>query len=115
MLATQKTATTQTVLGRSGIQVSRLGLGGLFVSRHGAAREQGIAAVRRALDLGLNYIDTAPAYSDSEELLGESLSDRPRPVVLSTKLGGRPTPFQPRDKDSSPLPLSETNQQPVGR
>jgi len=86
-------------LGRTHLEVSVLGLGGLFVSSHGAEFDQGRAAVLRALELGVNYIDTAPGYADSEEVLGKILKDVERPVMLSTKLGGRPNPFLPRDTD----------------
>lgn len=85
-------------LGRTGLQVSELGLGGLFVSKHGGEFEQGRAAVLRALELGVNYIDTAPTYADSEAVLGRVLADVTQPLILSTKLGGRPQPFQPQDK-----------------
>jgi aryl-alcohol dehydrogenase-like predicted oxidoreductase len=86
-------------MGRTGLQVSELALGGLFVSSYGAAFEQGSAAVRRALELGINYIDTAPGYGDSEDVLGRALEEVEQPLVLSTKLGGRPQPFLPQDKD----------------
>jgi aryl-alcohol dehydrogenase-like predicted oxidoreductase len=85
-------------LGKTGLQVSELGLGGLFVSSYGAEFEQGRAAVHRALQLGVNYIDTAPTYANSEEVLGRVLEDIEQPVIISTKLGGRPTPFLPQDK-----------------
>lgn len=87
-------------LGKTGIEVSELGMGGLFVSNFAAERAQGVRAVRRALELGVNYVDTAPGYRDSEEVLGEALDGVPQPYVLSTKLGGRPLPFDPRDKDA---------------
>jgi aryl-alcohol dehydrogenase-like predicted oxidoreductase len=87
------------VLGRTGIEVSLLGLGGLFVSSYGASYEESKRAVLRALELGVNYIDTAPSYFDSEEVIGSIIADHPGPLVLSTKLGGRPVPFDPRDKD----------------
>lgn len=86
------------VLGRTGLRVSELGLGGLFVSRIGGDRAQAAAAVRRALDLGVNWIDTAPSYADSEEVLGGALRGVTQPYYLSTKLGGRPQPFDPKDK-----------------
>jgi aryl-alcohol dehydrogenase-like predicted oxidoreductase len=54
--------------------------------------------VHRALQLGVNYIDTAPTYANSEEVLGRVLEDIEQPVIISTKLGGRPTPFLPQDK-----------------
>ncbi len=85
-------------LGRTGLQVSELALGGLFVSSVGGEYEQARAAIRRALDLGVNYIDTAPGYLNSEEVLGKALEGETRPYILSTKLGGRPQPFDPQDK-----------------
>jgi aryl-alcohol dehydrogenase-like predicted oxidoreductase len=87
-------------LGKTGLQVSELGMGGLFVSSHGATREEGVRAARRALELGVNYVDTAPGYLDSEEVLGEALEGVPQPYILSTKLGGRPQPFDAQDADA---------------
>lgn len=84
-------------LGRTGLRVSRLGLGGLFVSSYGGALEDARGAVRRAVDLGVNYIDTAPMYLDSEEVLGKILPDIQAPIILSTKLGARPRPFDAKD------------------
>jgi aryl-alcohol dehydrogenase-like predicted oxidoreductase len=86
-------------LGQTGIEVSVLGMGGLFISDFAASREEGKRAVRRALELGVNYVDTAPGYHDSEEVLGEALEGVSQSYVLSTKLGGRPQPFDPQDKD----------------
>ena len=85
-------------LGRTGLEVSRIGFGGLFVASFSAELEEAKRAVSRALDMGISYIDTAPGYGNSEEVLGKALAGVDRPVVLSTKLGGRPTPFDPRDK-----------------
>ncbi|HEX8552104.1 MAG TPA: aldo/keto reductase [Abditibacteriaceae bacterium] len=85
-------------LGRTGLEVSELALGGLFVSHHGGAFEQGRAAIHRALQLGINTIDTAPTYGDSEDVLGRALEGVEQPLIFSTKLGGRPQPFLPQDK-----------------
>ena len=87
-------------LGKTGIKVSELGMGGLFISSYGAEREQARCAVRRALELGVNYVDTAPGYADSEEVLGFALEGVKQPYILSTKLGGRPQPFDPQDKSA---------------
>ena len=84
-------------LGRTGLEVSRLGLGGLFVSSYGGQFEESRAAIRRALELGVNYIDTAPTYANSEEVIGKALAGVRTPLVISTKLGGRPHPFDPKD------------------
>ena len=61
------------ILGKTGIRVSEIGMGGLFVSSHGSDRAEGIRAVRRGLELGINYVDTAPSYRDSEEVMGLAL------------------------------------------
>jgi len=87
-------------LGKTGLQVSELGMGGLFISSVGAEREEGCRAVRRALELGVNYVDTAPGYRDSEEVLGYALDGVTQPYILSTKLGGRPRPFDAHDVDA---------------
>lgn len=87
-------------LGRTGLQVSELGMGGAWITARAAERSAGIAAVRRALELGVNYVDTAPSYADSEEVLGLALEGAAQPYLLSTKLGGRPQPFDARDKDA---------------
>ena len=87
-------------LGKTGLKVSELGMGGLFVSSYGAERREARRAVRRALELGVNYVDTAPGYLDSEEVLGWALEGVEQPYILSTKLGGRPRPFAPQDRDA---------------
>ena len=76
-------------LGRSGLQVSVIGLGanplGLEVDEAGA-----VAVVNRALDLGVTFVDTANIYhaGRSEELVGKALKGRRHEVVLATKAGG---------------------------
>jgi len=87
-------------LGKTGIEVSELGMGGLFISSYGAEREEARRAIHRALDLGVNYVDTAPSYRDSEEVLGYALDGVKEHYILSTKVGGRPQPFNARDKDA---------------
>lgn len=86
------------ILGRTGLNVSELSLGGLFISRFGGEFAQSRAAALRAFQLGVNYVDTAPTYGDSEEVLGRILREVDAPVIVSTKLGGRPQPFRPQDK-----------------
>jgi aryl-alcohol dehydrogenase-like predicted oxidoreductase len=76
-------------------------MGGAFISRWGQTdREEARRAVHRAFELGLNYVDTAPSYFDSEEVLGYALKGVDRPYFLSTKLGQRPQPFDAKDKDA---------------
>ena len=63
----------KTILGRTGIEVSRLGLGGLAFRSNRTTPEQALAILRRAVELGVNYVDTAPGYGDSELCLGKCL------------------------------------------
>ncbi len=86
------------VLGRTNLAVSELALGGAFVTSKGSGGyDQSRATIHRAIELGCNYIDTAPSYGDSEEMIGYALQDVEAPVIISTKLGGRPQPFDPQD------------------
>lgn len=78
-----------TILGRTGLKVSVMGLGGGGPSRVGMrtgnTKAEAIAIIRQALDAGINFIDTAEAY-DTEEIVGRALKDVKRDsVVLSTK------------------------------
>jgi len=89
------------LLGRTGLQVSEIALGGLFISDVGGlGRDEAVRTIRRALDLGINYLDTAPGYHDSEEVLGIALEGVPQDsYIISTKLGYQPEPFRPKDRD----------------
>jgi aryl-alcohol dehydrogenase-like predicted oxidoreductase len=84
-------------LGRTALEVGRISLGGLFVSSYGAEFDQAREAVRRAVELGVNYVDTAPMYGNSEQVLGRILPELDTPLIVSTKLGARPQPFDAKD------------------
>lgn len=80
-------------LGDTGIRVSALGLGAGGASRlglrNGATTDAAVGVVREAMDLGINYVDTAPAYG-TEEAVGRALSGVPREeLVVSTKVRHR--------------------------
>ncbi len=96
------------ILGRTGLQVSELGFGALFTSSLGPGFDESRAAVRRALELGVTYFDTAPAYANSEEILGRILADVRAPLIVATKLGGRPQPFDARNKDQLRRSIEES-------
>jgi len=96
------------MLGRTRIEVGEMALGGLFVACFAGDRDQTRRAVHRALELGVNYIDTAPGYGNSEEVLGQVLESVERPLVLSTKLGGRPKPFDAQDADGLRASVKES-------
>jgi aryl-alcohol dehydrogenase-like predicted oxidoreductase len=80
-------------LGKTGLKVTILGLG---CAQIGALRNFKLAVeiIETAIDLGINYIDTASTYSDAEEKVGEVMRSRRNEVVLATKT-------LQRDKESS--------------
>jgi aryl-alcohol dehydrogenase-like predicted oxidoreductase len=78
-----------TTLGRTGMQVTRLCLGAMTLGRWGNTDEADcIRVVHRALDAGINFIDTADVYGagDSETILGKALAGRRDEVILATKV-----------------------------
>lgn len=81
------TGIEQRPLGRTGRGITGLGLGSVFVSEHATGRDEGIRVVHRALELGINYIDTAPFYGNAQEVLGEALAGRSESYLLGTKCG----------------------------
>lgn len=74
-------------LGKTGLKVSRIGMGGIPIQR--PPEEEAIRVVQRALDLGINFIDTSVGYGTSEARIGKALEGRRENVVLGTKGGWR--------------------------
>ena len=74
-------------IGFTGITVEKNGFGALPIQR--ISKAEAVRLVRRALDGGMNYFDTARAYSDSEEKLGEAFAGIRHRVILATKTGCR--------------------------
>ncbi|MCX7761497.1 MAG: aldo/keto reductase [Candidatus Kryptonium sp.] len=80
-------------LGRTGLEVTILGLG---CAQIGGMRnfKQAVKIIETAIDLGINYIDTASTYGNAEEKVGEVMKTRRNEVILATKT-------LQRDKDDS--------------
>jgi aryl-alcohol dehydrogenase-like predicted oxidoreductase len=88
-------------LGASGLEVSEISLGSWLTFGVGIDRQRAVACVQRALDLGVNLIDTANVYGRgaAESFLGEVLAGVPRNrYLIATKLFG---PMSPTDKGLS--------------
>ena len=94
-------------LGAKGPEVSAIGLGcmGISASYGEPDREGGLATLRRALELGVTFFDTADAYGfgANEEVVGEALREHRDEVFLATKCGlVRGAPGQALGRDGSP-------------
>jgi aryl-alcohol dehydrogenase-like predicted oxidoreductase len=84
-------------LGRTGFSISPIGFGAFKIGRNQKTKyaaayelpsdEQVSALLNGLLDLGINYIDTAPAYGTSEERIGRAIAGRRSEFVLATKVG----------------------------
>ena len=70
-------------LGKTGLKVSRVAIGGIPIQR--PPLEEAKKVINRALDRGINLIDTSIAYGDSETIIGEAIQGRRDEVLLATK------------------------------
>lgn len=81
----------QRALGSQGLRVTEQGLGcmGMSFAYSGGDDEESVATIRRALDLGVTFLDTADMYGPwtNERLVGRALAGRRDEVVLATKFG----------------------------
>ena len=90
-MSTQTTDMPMRRLGRTDLKVTCLGMGGAGIGRGGVTDDEAVAAVRRAIELGINYLDTAPLYGESERRVGLALADGWREkIFLATKTGTHP-------------------------
>jgi len=88
-------------LGRTGIKVSPYALGTLmFATSMGNDAADSARIIHKAIDAGINVVDTADAYGDSEEVVGKALEGRRDDVVLATKFG-RPIGQDPNHRGAS--------------
>ncbi len=96
-------------LGKNGPQVSAIGLGCMSIgiadvyTSSAQDESRAIELIHRALDLGVNFLDTANIYGDSEIKVGKAIRDRRDAVILATKFGiVTESPVQDRGVDGSP-------------
>jgi len=86
-------------LGKTGLMVSRVGMGGIPIQR--PPFDEAVRIIQRAIDLGINFFDTAAAYNDSEKRIGEGVQGHRDEVVLATKTLGWDKASALKDLDAS--------------
>jgi len=89
----------KTKLGRTGLEVSKDAFGVLPLQR--TAMNEAVVILRKALDGGINFFDTARGYSDSEEKIGAALSARRKEFYIATKTHAKNGEELIRDLDTS--------------
>ena len=87
------------ILGKTGLKISRMGFGGIPIQKIDA--ESTKALIHRLVDAGINYIDTARAYTVSEEYLGHALEGIRQHFILATKSMARDKAGMAKDIDIS--------------
>ena len=81
--------------GRTKLELSEISLGGAYLGGEDPERaeENAKEIIVRAIELGCNYIDTAPLYGQSQRLIGLALQDLTVPIHIATKVGFKPEGF----------------------
>jgi predicted aldo/keto reductase-like oxidoreductase len=74
-------------LGKTDLMVTRLGFGGIPIQR--LSEEDAVTVVRRCIELGITFLDTANAYTTSEERIGKAVEGKRQELVIATKSGAR--------------------------
>jgi aryl-alcohol dehydrogenase-like predicted oxidoreductase len=86
-------------LGRTGLNVSEIGFGAWAIGGSWGPQDENesVKALHRALDLGVNFIDTAAVYGDgkSERIIGKVLKERSEEIIVATKTPPAPGPWPP--------------------
>jgi Aldo/keto reductase family len=105
-------------LGKTGLSVSEIGYGAWGIGGSmwiGAGEDESVAALRRAIELGVNFIDTARGYGESERIVGKVVREHAGadPVYVSTKVppknGVWPPPAGSDPADAFPVARSVTS------
>ena len=74
-------------LGKTDMMVTRLGFGGIPIQR--LSEDDAVAVVRKCIELGITFYDTANAYTTSEERIGKAVAGKREELIIATKTQGR--------------------------
>jgi aryl-alcohol dehydrogenase-like predicted oxidoreductase len=100
-----------TVLGKTGLRVSKVAFGALPIQR--ISTEEAVRILRKAYENGINFFDTARAYTDSEEKVGKALSDVRKNIVIATKYSNGLRYFSYPSANSASTPAILPSKSPV--
>jgi predicted aldo/keto reductase-like oxidoreductase len=82
---TEKSTLPKRPLGKTGVEITLLGLGGEGVLRTFEREKEAVPLIQRAIDLGITYFESARAYAGSESYYGMALGERRREIFLASK------------------------------
>lgn len=107
-------------LGNTDLEISRIGFGCWAIGGHGYGKvddNESIKAIQKAVDLGINFFDTADVYGlgHSEEILSKALGVHRKKVIIATKFGVNWDKDGKTYKDSSPKRVFEAVEQSLKR
>jgi aryl-alcohol dehydrogenase-like predicted oxidoreductase len=85
LLMREGNALPKRLLGKTGVEVTVLGLGGEGILRTFGQEQAAVPLINRAIDLGITYFESARAYSGSESYYGMALKERRREIFLASK------------------------------
>jgi predicted aldo/keto reductase-like oxidoreductase len=87
------------ILGATGLEVNRLGFGGIPIQR--VSERQAVETVLRAVEKGVDFIDTSRVYTTSERRIGKALKQTDKRVILASKTKGRTSDAVRADLETS--------------
>lgn len=82
---TERTLIPKRALGKTGVEISILGLGGEGVLRTFEREREAVPLIQQAIDLGITYFESARAYAGSESYYGQALGERRKEIFLASK------------------------------
>lgn len=86
-------------LGKTELRVTTIGLGGIQITK--VSERKAISTIKRGIDLGINLIETARGYFDSEDRIGKALKGKRKGVIIVTKAGEREKEVLAKSIDTS--------------
>ena len=94
-------------LGKTEMSVTRLGFGGIPIQR--LSEDRAVEVVRKCIDLGITFLDTANGYTTSEERIGKAIKGQREKLVIATKASGANEPKEIEERLQTSLERMNTD------